>query len=666
MNKRLKMLFAIVNQVKGFIRKITQAFPITLKDCVDEDSLINMSIEGNCYQDGEPTYDNPIEIQAVGEKTANILVYPYLEKSKTTKGITYTVNDDGSIAISGTSDSNYAAFTLTKDLQLTVGKTYILKNDCSVANLYFKFLDETGKAVFRGLRNGCISTIWQEGYTFEGVYAQVNSAGTVVDETMHPMLIEADCTSDDNLLPYPYKDVSKTLNGIAYTDNGDGTITLDGTYTGSSTAVDFQLLGTSSAPIEFPPGTYFLTGCPLGGGTLTYRIIGGVKTADTAMGYFNDVGNGYVFEVPEGGSLWLSIRIGADLGTVSGLTFRPCITKVDGYEPYGYKIPIVAETENLFVEEHIVVNAYKNSLFNGEGVKGYGQNITTQAHLKQMVRPNRVYTMSFDIEMLEKGTVGTLKNRTYGLSIYSPDTKIAYLKATRDTEFNVGEKQHLSVTATLPDNMDDITLYFYLYTGRYVDENGATSDSDTIRFTNIKIEEEDHETEPIVSNVYAKEPLRGVKGDFIVGASDVLDIKNRVCTRNLKESIVELKGFTPETNGLQSGLIFNTTLGKTKTVNSGVISEIAKQVKNTAAKKEGDVYEATTTIRFVGSTEDTLETLKAKYDGSKIVYILEEPITEKIIAPNIPTFKHGTTYSIATTVQPLSGTVEYYSTTKGV
>ena len=41
-----------------------------------------------------------------------------------------------------------------------------------------------------------------------------------------------------NLIPYPYADTTKTVNGITFTDNGDGSITMNGTTTGYTT---FQL-----------------------------------------------------------------------------------------------------------------------------------------------------------------------------------------------------------------------------------------------------------------------------------------------------------------------------------------------------------------------------------------------------------------------------------------
>ncbi len=53
-----------------------------------------------------------------------------------------------------------------------------------------------------------------------------------------------------NLIPYPYTDTTKTVNGVTFTDNGDGTITIEGAPSG---VAEF-LLGN----IELPHGRYFL------------------------------------------------------------------------------------------------------------------------------------------------------------------------------------------------------------------------------------------------------------------------------------------------------------------------------------------------------------------------------------------------------------------------
>ena len=59
--------------------------------------------------------------------------------------------------------------------------------------------------------------------------------------------------SKKNLIPYPYKHTTRTENGITFTDNVDGTITVNGTSTGQA----FFVLNT----INIEAGSYFLSGC---------------------------------------------------------------------------------------------------------------------------------------------------------------------------------------------------------------------------------------------------------------------------------------------------------------------------------------------------------------------------------------------------------------------
>lgn len=71
--QRKKLAFmSIINKVKGFIRSISGVPPLALKDCVDEDSLIDYKIYGDSVQNGTPTPETPVEVQSVGEKTINL------------------------------------------------------------------------------------------------------------------------------------------------------------------------------------------------------------------------------------------------------------------------------------------------------------------------------------------------------------------------------------------------------------------------------------------------------------------------------------------------------------------------------------------------------------------------------------------------------------------
>ncbi|MGN0596184.1 MAG: hypothetical protein ACI4J1_02495 [Ruminiclostridium sp.] len=73
-------------------------------------------------------YEPPITGQEITLSAGgkNLIPYPYYDgNSKTYNGITFTVNDDGSITANGTATSSYSIFTFSKNLKLKKG-TYIL------------------------------------------------------------------------------------------------------------------------------------------------------------------------------------------------------------------------------------------------------------------------------------------------------------------------------------------------------------------------------------------------------------------------------------------------------------------------------------------------------------------------------------------------------------
>ena len=65
------------------------------------------------------------------------------------------------------------------------------------------------------------------------VYGSAGGIGNL-DSTDQKYKIEV-ISCGKNVLPYPYKDSSKTGNGISFTDNGDGSVSLTGTATGKAT-----------------------------------------------------------------------------------------------------------------------------------------------------------------------------------------------------------------------------------------------------------------------------------------------------------------------------------------------------------------------------------------------------------------------------------------------
>lgn len=124
-----------------------------------------------------------------------------------------------------------------------------------------------------------------------------------------------------NLLAYPYKQTTKTENGITFTDNGDGTIAANGTATADS------LFRTNRYTVKAKQ-SYFVSGCPKGGSNSTYYL--------NPRGFDYDIGNGRLIKSNNDFSNDLEITIKSGT-TVSNLVFKPQIeigSTATEYEPY--------------------------------------------------------------------------------------------------------------------------------------------------------------------------------------------------------------------------------------------------------------------------------------------------------------------------------------------
>ena len=133
--------------------------------------------------------------------------------------------------------------------------------------------------------------------------------------------------ANKNLIPYPYTNTTKTENGITFTVNSDGSITVNGTAT-ANTVFDLE---TNATMFTLPAGNYFLSGCPSGGDLTSYFM-----AATNAYDKFQrDFGSGIY--VPSKGEKWkISIRIMSGY-TADNLVFKPQIelgTTATAYTPY--------------------------------------------------------------------------------------------------------------------------------------------------------------------------------------------------------------------------------------------------------------------------------------------------------------------------------------------
>ena len=131
--------------------------------------------------------------------------------------------------------------------------------------------------------------------------------------------IRGKTVATENLIPYPYAETTKTANGVTFTVNSDGSVTVNGTATSDA---DFMLL---RGPIQSYSESYFLSGCPTGGSDTTYYI----SESFTAS---KDTGNGVVLNNLPSDQAWrIVIKSGT---TVNNLVFRPMLNAGTTAKPY--------------------------------------------------------------------------------------------------------------------------------------------------------------------------------------------------------------------------------------------------------------------------------------------------------------------------------------------
>ena len=137
-------------------------------------------------------------------------------------------------------------------------------------------------------------------------------------------------TKSYNLIPYPHYSTTFSQNGIDWTDNGDGTVTANGTATAETTYfVKYRTVN----PLPINEGEYILSGCPRGGSSSGYNVFIG-NTVDSALNVLaTDYGESVEFTT-EDTEIGIFCKINSGV-TVNNIVFKPMISKEGGeYKPY--------------------------------------------------------------------------------------------------------------------------------------------------------------------------------------------------------------------------------------------------------------------------------------------------------------------------------------------
>lgn len=262
----------------------------------------------------------------------------------TTNGVTFTANDDGSVTANGTATGGLASYYNRTLLKSAANKTFTISGITGGSSTTYRIrVSRIGKA-YTDLYDG-YKTFTPDG-NIEMVILSISEGVTVNNLVFKPQLeLSTTATSytphisdfstvnvtrcGKNILEYPYVETTLTRNGLTFTDNKDGTITVNGT---AKADTQFRLQDTVAYPNNPNPFNsligkkVYINGSPEGSSKDTYAI------QWVAAGTY---GNG-VMTVTKSSYYRFAIFVKSGI-TVENLVFKPQIelgiTAIP-YEPY--------------------------------------------------------------------------------------------------------------------------------------------------------------------------------------------------------------------------------------------------------------------------------------------------------------------------------------------
>lgn len=433
----------------------------------------------------------------VGDKTKNILPYPYADTTKTINGITFTDNGDGSVTVNGTATASISFHLTLYESFVKINKKLFIcgcprggsASSYSVVTALYKTVDGKPQYVssVKDVGNGAFLDCTQYDFTATEIRIVV-ATGTVCDNLVFkPLLVDL---NTQNLIPYPYARTTQTLNGITFTDNKDGTITINGTATANAW---YPISTRSASTIYATKGKYYLSGCPSGGSGSTYFLNGSAQNNTTLVAEFRDVGSGKIQDLSAYDFTTISVNINVRKGvTVNNLTFRPLLVNMDSvssYEPYGYKIPVANDTRENLLNVDDFEATQTNSYFANKSISLTDSNMSTYLpYLDEMKGKSVVCSYDLDNEN------------------FHPELIIFYNVEVDGTKKFIELSKKYNFTATLPQETP-IRLEVRARSGS-ADLNGTT-----VKFSNISLKFAD--VKPEITNIYLpKQIMQGETETF--------------------------------------------------------------------------------------------------------------------------------------------------------
>ena len=315
-----------------------------------------------------------------------------------------------------------------------------------------------------------------------------------------------------------------------------------------------------------------------------------------------------------------------------------------GYEPYGYKIPVVARGKNLInvpiVEEQTLGGVTFSIDENG------------LIHLNGTVTKTAVWGMSLGqtfnnsnfTTIIESGSVTGLNSTIYLKTSGGEYITNYFIDGNTHSTNGEASFSNLYMTVRVGDVFNNLVF------GVMLTEDENVTDYEPY-------------VEPIITNIYLNEPLRKI-GDY----ADYIDFEKTQVVRNV--GIQELDGVTTgkmlKSYSRGGYITINDMKIPTNTGEGMGFSSFTKT--STYLENEGIVFGWGNKNAYFcyinGSTDYTvintlINELYVSGVDTNIYYQLETPIEETIELPNMPTIKGTTILEVDTKIQPSNLEVVY-------
>lgn len=569
---------------------------IHLEDSSD-DPLVSIKVKGSTTQ-----------VTRSGKNLLNVTA-----KTTTTQGLTFTVNEDKSITINGTNTGTGTYyFRIANNFALPAGDyTLSNKNPSVNNNSGFIFYDDGNNFPRTNISN---ATFTKD--TTIKPYLKVNAGVTVNNQTVYPMIIKGTYT-EETFPEYEQYGASPSSDYPSPIENVEGKNKFDINQ-------EKEIFGIMLYKYSYylKPNTKYTisSNCPA---STTANIYANSNSSNRAV-YIN---KNQTIQSDENGYFYILVRFKADASDNS--TFNLYEKVLNG-------------TYYIQLEEGTVATPYV--LYNSLEIKDVGENLFDCANSKIIY--NNAITLyerlTNGLKIISSGgqynmlyflvdTVENLKGKTLTLSsdiLFSKEKQYVDF-GLYYTDFNGGNRKSFGIIEsiktegyyTIKGIVEEGENRDYVCIGLRPNMDSNFAKGDYTIYDNLQVEIGETATpykpykSQIVTFPLGEEKL--MEGSYL--ASDGIHHKR-------KQTTVTIQNIVALSNGNVGG-IFQFT-GKKYSNNNVLCCDKAKHDPNRRFVTD-TVYENQGNVVFVGDLTDTLETLKAKYDGA----ILEYELSEEEIVP---------------------------------